>query len=138
MGARTRAFALETMNAIELHDVPQADADDQVLDHLDPEVRVGEIFALLGPNGAGRTTAGEIVEGYRRVDGGRMDVTLSYLDDAVPCTSPTTGPDSRRESCRIVVHSRADRGSTRPFGGSSRSPAGSRSSPATSRARCRR
>jgi ABC-2 type transport system ATP-binding protein len=38
------------------------------------EVRRGEIFGLLGPNGAGKTTTVEIVEGYRRADGGEVRV----------------------------------------------------------------
>ena len=33
-----------------------------------------EIFALLGPNGAGKTTILEILEGFRRRDGGRASV----------------------------------------------------------------
>ena len=37
-------------------------------------VRPGEIFALLGPNGAGKTTTIEILEGYRRGDGGEVRV----------------------------------------------------------------
>jgi ABC-2 type transport system ATP-binding protein len=37
-------------------------------------VRPGEIFALLGPNGAGKTTTIEILEGYRRRDGGEVRV----------------------------------------------------------------
>ena len=38
------------------------------------EVRAGEIFGLLGPNGAGKTTTIEILEGFRRRDGGRASV----------------------------------------------------------------
>jgi len=38
------------------------------------EVRRGEVFALLGPNGAGKTSTIEILEGYRRCDGGRVEV----------------------------------------------------------------
>ena len=34
----------------------------------------GEIFALLGPNGAGKTTTLEILEGFRRRDGGQAEV----------------------------------------------------------------
>ena len=41
---------------------------------LDLQVRRGEIFALLGPNGAGKTTTVEILEGYRRRDGGEVSV----------------------------------------------------------------
>jgi ABC-2 type transport system ATP-binding protein len=37
-------------------------------------VRRGEIFAFLGPNGAGKTTTVEIMEGFRRRDGGDVRV----------------------------------------------------------------
>jgi ABC-2 type transport system ATP-binding protein len=37
-------------------------------------VEDGEVFALLGPNGAGKTTTVEILEGFRRRDGGRVSV----------------------------------------------------------------
>jgi len=49
-----------------------------VLDGLDLDVRRGELVALLGPNGAGKTTTVEILEGYRRPDGG--DVRVLGLD----------------------------------------------------------
>jgi ABC-2 type transport system ATP-binding protein len=38
------------------------------------EIAVGEVFGLLGPNGAGKTTTVEILEGYRRRDGGTVEV----------------------------------------------------------------
>ena len=38
------------------------------------EVSVGEVFGLLGPNGAGKTTTVEVLEGYRKRDGGEVDV----------------------------------------------------------------
>lgn len=41
---------------------------------VDLAIRHGEIFALLGPNGAGKTTTVEILEGYRRRDGGEVVV----------------------------------------------------------------
>ncbi|MHB8458611.1 MAG: ABC transporter ATP-binding protein [Candidatus Limnocylindrales bacterium] len=41
-----------------------------VLDGLTFDIRRGELLALLGPNGAGKTTTIEILEGYRRLDGG--------------------------------------------------------------------
>ncbi len=49
------------------------------------EVEEGEVFALLGPNGAGKTTIIEILEGFRKRDGGHVDV-LGY-DPADPATS---------------------------------------------------
>ena len=44
------------------------------VDGLSFEVRPGELFGLLGPNGAGKSTTVEIMEGYRRPDGGRVRV----------------------------------------------------------------
>jgi ABC-2 type transport system ATP-binding protein len=44
------------------------------VDGVDLEVERGEVFSLLGPNGAGKSTTVEILEGYRRRDGGEVSV----------------------------------------------------------------
>jgi len=54
---------------------------------VDFEIAEGEVFGLLGPNGAGKTTTVEILEGYRRRDGG--DVSVLGNDPERP------GPDFR-------------------------------------------
>jgi len=41
---------------------------------VDLRIEYGQVFALLGPNGAGKTTIVEILEGYRRRDGGEVAV----------------------------------------------------------------
>jgi ABC-2 type transport system ATP-binding protein len=46
----------------------------QAVRGIDLDIQHGEIFALLGPNGAGKTTTVEILEGYRRRDGGEVTV----------------------------------------------------------------
>ena len=46
----------------------------EVLQGVDLTVARGELVALLGPNGAGKTTTVEILEGYRRADGGAVRV----------------------------------------------------------------
>ena len=38
------------------------------------DIAAGETFALLGPNGAGKTSTIEVLEGYRKRDGGNVDV----------------------------------------------------------------
>ena len=46
----------------------------RALEHVDLEIRSGEIFALLGPNGAGKTTLIGIVCGIVRLTEGRVTV----------------------------------------------------------------
>jgi len=60
--------------AVEVRGLVKRYGDRSVVDGLDLTVRRGEIFALLGPNGAGKTTTVEILEGYRRPDGGSVRV----------------------------------------------------------------
>jgi len=61
-------------NAIELERLTKRYGGRVVLDELDLSIGQGELFALLGPNGAGKTTTVEIVEGYRKPDGGTVRV----------------------------------------------------------------
>ena len=73
------------------------------VDGVDLEVARGEIFALLGPNGAGKTTTVEILEGYRKRDGGEVSVL-----DVDPATAnggrgTTTTAAARRWRERIGI-----------------------------------
>ena len=58
------------MSAITVSDLRKSYGGREVLHGLSFGVETGEVFALLGPNGAGKTTTVEILEGYRRRDGG--------------------------------------------------------------------
>ncbi len=62
------------MSAIAVSDLRKAYGQREVLHGLSFTVETGEVFALLGPNGAGKTTTVEILEGYRRRDGGDVHV----------------------------------------------------------------
>lgn len=62
------------MNAIVVSDLHKSYGSFEALRGVDFEVAVGEVFGLLGPNGAGKTTTVEILEGYRRRDGGSVEV----------------------------------------------------------------
>jgi ABC-2 type transport system ATP-binding protein len=60
--------------AIEVSGLRKAYGAREVLHGIEFSVEPGEVFALLGPNGAGKTTTVEILEGYRRRDGGSVSV----------------------------------------------------------------
>jgi ABC-2 type transport system ATP-binding protein len=66
------------------------------VDGLDLQVERGEVFALLGPNGAGKTTTVEILEGFRRRDGGEVTVLGS---------DPATAGLAWRDRLGIVLQS---------------------------------
>jgi ABC-2 type transport system ATP-binding protein len=66
----------------------------QALRGVSFDVAEGEVFGLLGPNGAGKTTTVEILEGYRRRDGG--SATVLGLD-------PGTAPRELRERVGVVL-----------------------------------
>ena len=62
------------MSAIDVRGLRKAYGGSEVLHGIEFSVEEGEVFALLGPNGAGKTTTVEILEGYRRRDGGKVHV----------------------------------------------------------------
>ncbi len=86
------------MTAIDVSGLRKSYGAREVLHGISFGVEVGEVFALLGPNGAGKTTTVEILEGYRRRDGGSVRV----LGD-----DPQRAGSSFRERIGIVLQSSA-------------------------------
>ena len=68
------------MSAILVEDLRKSYGSHEVLRGITFHIREGEVFGLLGPNGAGKTTTVEILEGYRKRDGG--DVRVLGFDPA--------------------------------------------------------
>jgi ABC-2 type transport system ATP-binding protein len=62
------------VRAVVVEGLSKAYAEVQAVSDVSFSVEAGEVFALLGPNGAGKTTILEILEGFRRADGGRVEV----------------------------------------------------------------
>ena len=61
-------------DAIRVSGLTKRYGDRNVVDGISFGVAPGELLAILGPNGAGKTTTVEILEGYRRRDGGEVEV----------------------------------------------------------------
>lgn len=60
--------------AVEVVDLRKSYGQVEAVRGISFSVAQGEVFALLGPNGAGKTTTVEILEGFRRRDGGSVSV----------------------------------------------------------------
>jgi ABC-2 type transport system ATP-binding protein len=70
----TGAIADSAQPAVDVVDLRKTYDGRPILRGLSFRVESGEVLAILGPNGAGKTTTVEIVEGYRRPDGGEVRV----------------------------------------------------------------
>lgn len=63
-----------SMNAIEVNNLTKLFDDFTAVDHLDFEVKNGEIFGFLGPNGAGKTTTVRMLTGIIKPDLGQVSI----------------------------------------------------------------
>ncbi len=63
------------MAAVEVEDLTVRYGDVLAVNQVSFDAQAGQITAILGPNGAGKTTTVEVLEGFRRPDGGRTRVT---------------------------------------------------------------
>ena len=72
-------------NAIEVQDLTKYYGDLLAVDHINFEVRQGEVFGFLGPNGAGKTTTQRMLTTLLEPTGGRI-VTFGHdlAHDAYP------------------------------------------------------
>ncbi|MCY7301625.1 MAG: ABC transporter ATP-binding protein [Thermoleophilia bacterium] len=82
--------------ALEVRDLRKSYGANEAVAGISFRVEAGEVFGLLGPNGAGKTTTVEILEGYRKRDGG--EVTVLGVD-------PEHGGRALRERIGVVLQS---------------------------------
>ena len=86
------------MSAIAVRDLRKSYGSLEAVRGIDFHVERGEVFGLLGPNGAGKTTTVEILEGYRKRDGGQVEVLG---------TDPAAARGDWRERIGVVLQSSA-------------------------------
>jgi len=65
---------LSNTSAVKLADVTKRYSDVTAVDHLDLEVKKGEIIGLLGPNGSGKSTTLKMILGLVKADSGSINV----------------------------------------------------------------
>ncbi len=80
--------------AVEVRELTKRYGPRVALDGVSFDVAAGEVLGLLGPNGAGKTTTVEILEGYRRPDGGAVRVLG---------TDPRRGGRALRERIGVML-----------------------------------
>jgi ABC-2 type transport system ATP-binding protein len=86
------------MSAIAVRGLRKSYGALEAVSRIDFDVRRGEVFGLLGPNGAGKTTTVEILEGYRKRDGGEVEVLGA---------DPASAGGEWREQIGVVLQSSA-------------------------------
>jgi ABC-2 type transport system ATP-binding protein len=86
------------MSAIAVRDLRKSYGALEAVSGISFEVERGEVFGLLGPNGAGKTTTVEILEGYRKRDGGSVEVLGA---------DPAAAGSDWRERIGVVLQSSA-------------------------------
>jgi ABC-2 type transport system ATP-binding protein len=86
------------MSAIAVRGLRKSYGALEAVSGIDFDVRRGEVFGLLGPNGAGKTTTVEILEGYRKRDGGEVEVLGA---------DPASAGGEWREQIGVVLQSSA-------------------------------
>jgi ABC-2 type transport system ATP-binding protein len=64
----------ETTPAVLAEDLLKTFGTQRAVDHVDLEVRRGEVFGVLGPNGAGKTTMLKMLATLLPIDGGRAEI----------------------------------------------------------------
>ena len=64
----------ETTPAVRAEGLVKTFGDQRAVDHVDLEVRRGEVFGVLGPNGAGKTTMLKMLATLLPIDGGRAEI----------------------------------------------------------------
>jgi len=62
------------VTAVSVHELVKRYGEHEAVAGVSFDIGAGEVFGLLGPNGAGKTTTVEILEGYRKRDGGAVEV----------------------------------------------------------------
>lgn len=95
---------------ISARDVTLSYGSRQILDHVNLDVRLGEIVTIIGPNGAGKSTLVKVMLGLEPPDSGEVirqeGLRIGYVPQSFPVTSHV--PLSVRRLMTLTVDATAD------------------------------
>ena len=90
--------------AIEVKDLTKNYGEITAVDHINFEVKTGEIFGFLGPNGAGKTTTIRILTGVIKPNSGTAAIMgYSILKEPLKAKQIISVVQIGRASCRERV-----------------------------------
>ena len=69
---------------VSMHDICKSFPGVKALDHVDFELRSGEVMALLGENGAGKSTLMKVLSGVYTRDSGDMEIQGKAYGNLTP------------------------------------------------------
>ena len=76
---------------LEMKDISKTFPGVKALDHVQLQVRPGEVHALMGENGAGKSTLMKILSGVYTRDEGTMEIFGKSYDDLTPKQAQEAG-----------------------------------------------
>ncbi len=89
---QTRAAqAVSAPVALRVHGLTKRYGERLAVDHLDLEIRQGEVFGFLGPNGAGKTTTIRMILGLIRPTDGSVQILGEDLVESKAAVLPRVG-----------------------------------------------
>jgi ABC-type branched-subunit amino acid transport system ATPase component len=79
-----REIAADAPVVLSCHGVVKRFGGITAVDHVDIELRDGEILGLIGHNGAGKTTLFDCISGFLPIDAGRVNFAGEEITDSAP------------------------------------------------------
>lgn len=76
---------------VSMHDICKSFPGVKALDHVDFELRSGEVMALLGENGAGKSTLMKVLSGVYTRDSGDMEIQGKAYGNLTPKQAQAAG-----------------------------------------------
>ena len=89
---------------VSMHDICKSFPGVKALDHVDFELRSGEVMALLGENGAGKSTLMKVLSGVYTRDSGDMEIQGKAYGNLTPKQAQAAGVSIIHQELNMCRH----------------------------------